>query len=55
MTPVFKSRWRGELAAYIRFKTALGQPYVRPIHTLLSFDRFAALRSLATAATWRLS
>ena len=42
MTPVFKSRWRGELAAFIRFKIALGQPYVRPIHTLLSFDRFVS-------------
>jgi integrase len=42
MTPVFASRWRVELADFIRFKATLGQPYVRPIGTLLSFDRFAA-------------
>jgi integrase len=42
MTPVFKSRWRRELVAFIQFKTALGCPYVRPIQTLVSFDRFAA-------------
>jgi integrase len=47
MTPAFKSRWRNELAAFVRFKAAMGQPYVRPIGTLLSFDRFAA------SAQWR--
>jgi integrase/recombinase XerD len=41
MTPVFESRWRAELAAFVRFKAALGQSYVRSIGTLLSFDRFA--------------
>lgn len=42
MIPTFKSRWRTELGAFIRFKGALGQPYVRSTGTLLSFDRFAA-------------
>ena len=42
MIPTFKSRWGAELATFVRFKNALGHPYVRPIGTLLSFDRFAA-------------
>lgn len=42
MMPSFQSRWRSDLAAFVRFKNALGQPYVRSIQGLLSFDRFAA-------------
>lgn len=49
MIPIFKSRWGGQLMAFVRFKNALGSPYVRSIGTLLSFDRFAA------SSAWRQS
>ncbi len=38
----FQSRWASELSAFVRFKTALGHAYVRPMAALRSFDRFAA-------------
>ena len=38
----FQSRWADQLTAFVRFKNALGFPYVRSIATLRSFDRFAA-------------
>jgi len=36
----FQSRWAEQLEAFVRFKNALGLPYVRSIATLRSFDRF---------------
>lgn len=42
MSPRFQSRWSAQLADFVRFKQALGQPYARPIKVLHSFDRFAA-------------
>ena len=41
MNGKFQSRWADQLAAFVRFKNALGFPYVRSIATLRSFDRFA--------------
>lgn len=38
----FQSRWADQLTAFVRFKKALGFPYVRSIATLQSFDRFAS-------------
>ena len=43
MKTKFQSRWADQLAAFVRFKNALGFPYVRSIATLQSFDRFATL------------
>jgi integrase/recombinase XerD len=37
----FHSRWGAQLAAFVRFKHALGQTYTRPIQALQCFDRFA--------------
>jgi hypothetical protein len=42
MNRKFQSRWADQLMAFVRFKKALGFPYVRSIATLQSFDRFAA-------------
>lgn len=42
MNREFQSRWADQLAAFVRFKNALGFPYVRSIATLKSFDRCAA-------------
>lgn len=42
MNTPFQSRWADQLAAFVRFKNALGFPYVRSIATLQSFDRFAS-------------
>lgn len=38
----FQSRWSAQLADFVRFKQALGQPYTRPIKVLQSLDRWAA-------------
>jgi integrase len=44
MNTEFQSRWANQLAAFVRFKNALGFPYVRSIATLRSFDQCAASR-----------
>jgi integrase len=47
MSHGFQSRWSAQLADFVRFKQALGQPYARPIKVLQSFDRSA------TSAQWQ--
>jgi integrase/recombinase XerD len=42
MSDLFKSRWSTQLADFVHFKQALGQPYLRSIKTLQSLDRLAA-------------
>ena len=47
MSPRFHSRWRAQLADFVRFKQSLGYPYARSIAALHSFDR------LATSPRWK--
>lgn len=42
MNKPFQSRWADQFGAFLEFKHALGQAYLRPIETFRSFDRFAA-------------
>ena len=42
MSRAFQSRWAEQLAEFVRFKNALGKPYLGSIAVLHSFDRFAA-------------
>lgn len=42
MTGVYTSRFGNDIAAFLRFKRALGYAYVRAEYTLRAFDRFAA-------------
>jgi site-specific recombinase XerD len=45
MTGVFASRFGDDIAAFLRFKRALGYSYVRGEYMLRAFDRFAAAAS----------